>query len=179
MSRVPSADVFSETGEVMVEPGVEPATKLAEREQVLEFDKICIVACAPRFNMPNMLTTLFSSEQISQLTTEESFAWPSLKGELYVTREDANVVLHEMDMAQCVHSIPSNVPILVMHGTDDELIPVADASEYKEARSSIELCIIDGARHAFRGKKQMKQLLSTSSEFLFSNYNKFYSQCSI
>jgi hypothetical protein len=43
-------------------------------------------------------------------------------GELFVTKKDANVVLNEIDMAKVLNKIPANVPILLLHGTDDELI---------------------------------------------------------
>ena len=54
----------------------------------------------------------------------------------------------------------------MLHGTDDELIPVEDAHSFKEARTDIDSTIIEGARHAFRGKKQLKQLLNTVSTWL-------------
>jgi alpha-beta hydrolase superfamily lysophospholipase len=88
------------------------------------------------------------------------------RGELLVTKDDAKVVLSEMDMAQTVKNIPENVPILLLHGTDDELIPCEDAAAYKSARESIDVTIVDGARHAFRGKKQLKQLLTVCSDWI-------------
>ena len=42
-----------------------------------------------------------------------------------VTQADADVVCHKMDMAQTLANIPASVPMLLLHGTDDELIPVA------------------------------------------------------
>jgi pimeloyl-ACP methyl ester carboxylesterase len=149
---------------------------------LLDPSKLSVVVAAPRFHMPNMLTTLFPEEKIALLDTEGTFSWESThsidpEAQLFVTKEDANVVLNELDMAKVVSEIPAEVPILLFHGTDDELIPVADASGgYKAARESIEVTIVEGARHAFRGKKPLKQILSTSVEWISCEHNKFFHQ---
>ena len=91
-------------------------------------------------------------------------------GDLYVTKDDAEVVLSTLNMKSVVSSIPCTVPILLLHGTDDELISLDDAKSYKEERSSIDLMIIEGARHAFRGKKQLKQFLSTVTDWIGAKY---------
>ena len=83
-------------------------------------------------------------------------------------QEDADVVLHSLNMADVVTAIPACVPILLIHGTDDELIDQEDAKAFKESRSSIELTLIDGARHAFRGKKQNKELINRVVTWLSS-----------
>jgi alpha-beta hydrolase superfamily lysophospholipase len=93
-----------------------------------------------------------------------------MKGELFVTKEDAEVVISQLDMTNVLSSIPSQVPILLLHGTDDELISVDDAHSYKNARKSVDLTIIEGARHAFRGKKQLKQLITTVTDWIDIKY---------
>ena len=93
-------------------------------------------------------------------------------GNLYVTQEDANVVLNKMDMTDVLSKIPEKVPVLLLHGTDDELISIDDAESYKKTRDSIDFVIIDGARHAFRGKKQLKLFLSATSEWIENQYRK-------
>ena len=75
-------------------------------------------------------------------------------------------------MCDVLSKIPEEVPVLLLHGTDDELISIEDAESYKKARSSIDLVIIDGARHAFRGKKQLKLFLSATSEWIDNQYKK-------
>lgn len=97
-----------------------------------------------------------------------------LLGNLYVTQDDANVVLNEMKMSEVLSQIPDEVPVLLLHGTDDELISLDDAHSYKKSRDSIDLFVIDGARHAFRGKKQLKQFLSISSDWISMQYNKIF-----
>ena len=93
---------------------------------------------------------------------------------MYVTKDDADVVLSTLNMKTVVSLIPPNVPILLLHGTDDELISLDDAKSYKETRNSIDLTVIEGARHAFRGKKQLKQFLTTVTDWINAKYqNRF------
>ena len=91
-------------------------------------------------------------------------------GDLYVTKEDAEVVLSTLNMKTVISSIPCNVPILLLHGTDDELISIDDAKSYKDARNSLDLTVIEGARHAFRGKKQLKQFVNTVTDWIDAKY---------
>lgn len=145
-----------------------------EHVALLDPTKFCCVVAAPRFNMPMMLTSLFSQEQIDLLHEEGQFQWPNEKVELIVTKRDAEVVCKEMDMGRSVEMIPEQVPILLFHGTDDELIPVDDAGCYKASRESINVQIIDGARHAFRGKKQLKHLLTSATTFIGNSHKEFF-----
>ena len=54
----------------------------------------------------------------------------------------------------------------------DELIPVADASSYKDCRDSIGLTIIDQARYTFRGKKKI--LLTTTTEWINEKHSRIF-----
>lgn len=64
------------------------------RPHLFDISKLALVAAAPRFNMPRMLYTLFSEDQIAQLDTHmEAFPWNTQRGELTVTNDDARVVL--------------------------------------------------------------------------------------
>ena len=91
-----------------------------------------------------------------------------------VTKEDLFITDSIMDMNKVIQKIPEKIPILLFHGTDDELIPVADASSYKDCRDSIDLTIIDQARHAFRGKKQNKILLTTTTEWINEKHSRIF-----
>lgn len=159
-----SLSALSISGEGSADAATAPATPTSD-DVLLNPAKLAIVVAAPRFNMPNMLTTLFPPEKISLLPTDGQFPWSDELG-TYVTQADADVVCKEMDMSKTLGAIPAGVPILLLHGTDDELIPVADAEAYQAARPSIEVTIVDGARHAFRGKKQLKLLLTKCSEWI-------------
>ena len=72
-----------------------------------------------------------------------------------ITKEDLFITDSIMDMNKVIQNIPEKIPILLLHGTDDKLIPVADAFSYKGCRDSI-----DQARHAFRGKRQIQNIIS-------------------
>ena len=106
--------------------------------------KIALAAAAPRFNMK----TIFTDNQLNTIQSNGSCIWTTQRGDLNVTKEDLFITDSIMDMNKVIQKIPEKIPILLLHGTDDELIPVADASSYKDCRDSI-----DQARHAFRGKK--------------------------
>jgi non-heme chloroperoxidase len=138
----------------------------------MEFDRLglALVVAAPRYDMTCMSSTIFSAEQIQSAKETGSAVWPTQRGDLQLRREDLVVTDSLMDMGKVVSNIPAEVPILLLHGTDDELIPVHDAHAYQKARSSVDVSIIDGARHAFRGKKQNKALLSTVTEWLAAKY---------
>ena len=122
--------------------------------------QIALVAAAPRFNMKNMSKTIFTDDQLNTIPSNGSCIWTTQRGDLNVTKEDLFITDSIMDMNKVIQNIPEKIPILLLHGTDDELNPIADASSYKGCRDSIDLTIIDQARHAFRRKKQNKILLT-------------------
>ena len=132
---------------------------------MIDVGKLAVVSIAPRFNMKRMPKCIFSSDQLSELEVTGKFTWETQRGPLEVTREDVAIV-NKMDMKEIVTSIPASVPVLMLHGSEDELIPVEDAHAFKKARESIDLTVVEGARHAFRGKKQLKLLLNTVSTWL-------------
>ena len=144
----------------------------SEESSPLSFSSLglAVVVAAPRFDMSRMSKTIFSAEQIEAALETGCAVWSTQRGDLQLRREDLVVTDHLMDMDTVVNSIPAEEPILLLHGTDDELIPVQDASMFQKARSSIDVSIIDGARHAFRGKKQNKVLLSTVTEWLGAKF---------
>ena len=135
-------------------------------DAVIDVSKLVVVSIAPRFDMKRMPECIFSPDQLNELEASGKFIWNTQRGSLAVTREDVDVVKNQMDMEKIIKSIPLNVPVLILHGTDDELIPVEDAHSFKKARTGIDSVIIEGARHAFRGKKQLKQLLNVVSTWL-------------
>jgi predicted alpha/beta-fold hydrolase len=61
--------------------------------QLLDPSKLVLVTAAPRFNMPRMLTTLFSAEKIALIESEGKAPWETQRGDMLVTRGDADVVL--------------------------------------------------------------------------------------
>ena len=66
--------------EIVILKENESDDKNDENLHELDAEKLLIVVAAPRFDMPKMLTTLFSEEQISKLSlseTENKFEWQS------------------------------------------------------------------------------------------------------
>jgi alpha-beta hydrolase superfamily lysophospholipase len=154
-------------------------SKEQEGAYLLHPDALAVVVAAPRFDMNNMSKTIFSPEQLAQACEQGQSPWPTQRGELLLTAADLLVTDSQMDMGAIARSLPPQVPVLLLHGTEDELIPVADASLYGEQRNSMQLCIVEGARHALRGKKPLKQLLTTVAEFLGAQYSAMESRGSI
>lgn len=144
-------------------------------DHLLDANKIALIAAAPRFNMKNMSRTIFSDDQLNTIQSTGSCIWSTQRGDLIVLKEDLLVTDSIMDMNKVINDIPTHIPIMLLHGTDDELIPVVDASHYKQCRDSIDLTIIDSARHAFRGKKQSKLLLTTTSNWINDQYSRMFS----
>lgn len=101
--------------------------------------RLAVAALAARFTMPQMFARLFSPEQQAAVDDPEQghrFVWASKRGDLLVTKDDADVVRCRMDMGATLRRVHPAVPILHMHGDGDEVIPVADAALFLEARAA-------------------------------------------
>ena len=86
----------------------------------------CVVGLAPRFHMDGMLTALFASD-LAKLDVEDSFTWaPRSGGVVTVTRAVAESV-RAMDMGAVAEALSASVPVLLVHGTVDSVIPHTDA----------------------------------------------------
>jgi dipeptidyl aminopeptidase/acylaminoacyl peptidase len=141
---------------------------------LLDENNIIIIVAAPRYDMKKMSTTIFSIEQLEQINNNGYCDWNTTRGVLKVTKDDINITNENMNMLNVINNISLNIPILLLHGTDDELISLNDAKLYKENRDSIDLVIIENARHAFRGKKQNKVLLTTIKDWIQKKYSTFF-----
>jgi alpha-beta hydrolase superfamily lysophospholipase len=137
--------------------------------------RLAVCALAARFTMPDMFRRIFSEENqkaVDDPSCGNQFTWHSKKGELIVTQADADIVRKSMDMAAVVKAIPETVPILHMHGVDDEVIAVDDARKFVPTRKEkfphcdCELVVVGGSRHAFAGKKPQKQLIETVTAWI-------------
>ena len=79
---IPSLEVEKDV-EKKVEKEVEKEED-SRNDYFLDSEKLIIVVAAPRFNMPKMLTTLFSQDQIELLGSDGQFEWSSNeKGNYY------------------------------------------------------------------------------------------------
>lgn len=106
---------------------------------------LAVVALSARYYMPAMFTRLFADDIRAAVEATGSAVWPSKRGDLLVTADDAAVVRERMDMAADVSAMPPRVPVLLFHGTEDEIIPVDDARAFKDLRPSIDLHVVEGA----------------------------------
>lgn len=120
-----------------------------------------VIAVSARFHMPAMYTRIIADEIKARVASEGLSPWPTKKGDFVVTADDVRIVSEDMDMGKAVASIPPHVRILLCHGTEDEIIPVSDAHAFLAARPSIDLKIVEGAKHPFSGKPAMRALVQT------------------
>jgi len=98
---------------------------------------LAVAALAARYTMPHMFARIFSAEQqaaVDDPVQGHAFTWHSKRGDLPVSREDADVVRHHMSMPAIVRAIPPSVPVFHAHGAEDEVIPVSDAVAMAAAR---------------------------------------------
>lgn len=130
-----------------------------------------LCSLAARFTMPDMFRRIFSEEQqraVDDPACGHEFVWESKRGSLVVLKADADVVREKMDMKSVVQKgIPADVPILHVHGQDDEVISIEDAKNFVPARKEAhpdcdaEMVVVEGSRHAFAGKKPSRTLIET------------------
>lgn len=99
-------------------------------------DARCVVALAPRFHMPGMLTALFAAE-LPLLDAADSFEWTPRGGggAIVVTRRTCAEV-RALDMGAVLDALPAATALLVAHGTADRVIPHADADAVRARRPS-------------------------------------------
>lgn len=59
-------------------------------------------------------------------------------------------------------------PLLVLHGADDEVVPVSDATDLAAAARNVSLHIVDGADHRFTNPIHLRPAMFEVAEFLHS-----------
>jgi pimeloyl-ACP methyl ester carboxylesterase len=68
-------NVFARLGALSVSDAPSCASPPSPADILLNPAQLCLVCAAPRFNMPNMLPTLFAAEKVALLATEGQFVW--------------------------------------------------------------------------------------------------------
>lgn len=61
--------------------------------------------------------------------------------------------------------VQASVPLLVVHGLEDRVVPVSDADDIAAAADSVSMCLVEGADHRFSGKRQLKILVDDVVDF--------------
>lgn len=69
--------------------------------------------------------------------------------QFYQFYEDYQQNKSRLDILKAARSL--SIPYLIIHGTDDETVKLAEAEELKQACSQSELLVIDDANHTFNG----------------------------
>ena len=61
--------------------------------------------------------------------------------------------------------VQANVPLLVIHGLEDRVVPVSDADDIAAAADSVSMCLVEGADHRFSGARHLKMLVDDVVDF--------------
>ena len=61
--------------------------------------------------------------------------------------------------------VQASVPLLVIHGLEDRVVPVSDADDIAAAAQSVSMCLVEGADHRFSGKRHLKMLVDDVVDF--------------
>lgn len=122
----------------------------------------CAVSLAARHFMPRMFTTLFNAETVAEVDSKGQAVWKSKKGDLTVTKDDAEIVRSKMDMAATVAAI--RVPVLFVHGTEDEIIPVEDAVALFQGHGLVSTALALTAEHGGHALKEVEKEEKGSTE---------------
>lgn len=129
-----------------------------------------LVAVAPRFTMPEMLTKLFTPEQLATVEGGGSFVWVTKVGNMTVTPEDA-AYTRGLDMAAEIGKLAATRNrVLLVHGTADDRIPARDAQLFADAAAAaqvpLQLQLVDGANHTFSSKPHTRVLLYETGKWI-------------
>ena len=71
-----------------------------------------------------------------------------------------------MDMHKVCSKVDQGIGILILHGTEDETIPVEDANSLAAELPKSKLKIIEGGNHSFTEETHAKQVIGYAVEFL-------------
>ena len=108
-----------------------------------------LVMIAPRFDTPGMLR-IFKNDTKALDEGTPSFIWKTRAADVLVTREDIDAIRGAADMVPAaLAALDASVPVLVVHGDADTVVPVENAARFATARPSTRVVIIERAKHSF------------------------------
>lgn len=145
--------------------------------------KLLVVGLSGRFHMAEAPTQRFTEEQLRNLETEGQFIWKRYKTEggtkdvdYVVTRNDlqrrAALDMRAVSQEVAVLQREGFIRILSVHGSNDRVIPMADAYQYAEMWQDPScLMMVEGMDHFYENPEEIQltgarilQLLSTVNE---------------
>ncbi|MEO0811991.1 MAG: alpha/beta hydrolase [Myxococcota bacterium] len=130
------------------------------------------------------LLTASRDERVVAVATMAAVAHPGAMEERYPTQtqdwrdkgyidsQEGRIGVGFLDDAQ-THDVSSAVsvllaPILVVHGTEDEIVPTSDAHDIACAARRASLLEVEGADHRFTRREDLEEALSQIESFLTS-----------
>ena len=111
----------------------------------------CVFVTLGAKTVYNQGESKFSAEELAQAKEEGAFEWHKFGRVWHVTQADLDerVQLHEK-MGRALDRI-APARLLVVHGTEDAFVPLADADRITEHCATAEKALIAGCGHYFRG----------------------------
>ncbi len=125
--------------------GAAIAVLAAERMYAEDVKIRAVCALAGRLGT-GKISQIFSMEQMEELRQTGRMSFVS-RGRRLELREDFFTDMQQYDLAAAVAGL--KIPLMVIHGDQDEVIPVENALEAKKRNPGIELEIIHDADHMF------------------------------
>lgn len=62
----------------------------------------------------------------------------------------------------------ARIPLLVVHGLEDQVVPVSDADDIAAAAECVSVCLVEGAGHRFSSKRELEVLVDDVVDFFTS-----------
>jgi alpha-beta hydrolase superfamily lysophospholipase len=113
-------------------------------------------------------------ERLARRLLDDPHSRRALEKHGFVDRAGNAVGRDLIDDAPGIHPLSeiaaSTAPVLIVHGTNDQTVPVRDAADYLEAADqpdrTAELVTIDAADHTFAALPWETQLIAVTRDFL-------------
>ena len=170
--------------------GVQPILDLAVREETRSNDGLqripCFVALSGRYfdgcrhedettnddghdkdSSTRAVHALFTPSQIAALQTDNVVdARTPMGGRVQLTSQDLDdVTSRDSGIIQGAHQ----GRFLIVHGDEDEVVPVHNAARFEAAAPHGEVLIVEGADHNYNGLRHIRALAVAISSFLRKN----------
>eukprot|EP00897_Mesotaenium_endlicherianum_P004123 jgi/Mesen1/3739/ME000204S03006 len=123
----------------------------------------CIVNVSGRYKMDAGMMERFGEANMRVIMEEGQLQQSDYLGSYFITRESFEARL-ATDMEKAARSVPKDCRVLTVHGSNDRVVPSADAVAFSELIKNHQLEIIDMADHNFSFHK--KELIDKVIPFL-------------
>lgn len=129
---------------------------------------LSIVNVCGRFNLKEGIKERFSAEALATLREKGSMEVPHPKtGKPFVVTQQEMDARTQIDMGE-VASAVQLTHVLTIHGTADDTIPIADASEFGDRIRKHTLQAVEGADHRFSEEQHATEITELVARFFIA-----------